>query len=604
MKKNFLFKWVSILGAISLLASTVLPGSWAFAQTTSESTDWDFYALHALPASNGDGEIIENSKANWWNGTYTSADGTYTVTIDETNRTITYSNISLKDPGANDEWRPDWRVWFGARFEHEGQGNKEVKIDQYTMDDGYVWVWLKADTVKQLVTAGTLTKEWNIDASYEGVSVTYNMIVDLSNIEIFDINNSSVIKVENWIITSVNGESTDWDVAVIHALPAKIGDTNITDNDDPINKQSGTYTSADGTYTVAIDETNRTITYSNISLKDPGANDEWRPDWAIWFGARFYHPWAITNNATFEWDPVSTNENYNDARRWITTGSIKKAVESGNLNKEILIPMSRDWNADQTYKMIINLTNIEFQDTDDEWNTITAIKVENWKITVLNWEPVQQSWGSSWGWGNWGGGSSAKESKTNTWTTATTTTWDTTDEPKTDDNQSPLDDGLTQELHDAYDFAHENGVTTMPTAAEANMYGPLTRIAMAKMLSQYAMNVLGQKPANIVVPEFPDVTAELNEEYSNAVTLAYQLGIMWINIQEFRPYDNATRAEFGTALSRMLFSTPDGEEYEWTALYYTNHLKKLLDEKIITNANPNLQELRWYVMIMLMRAAE
>jgi hypothetical protein len=30
----------------------------------------------------------------------------------------------------------------------------------------------------------------------------------------------------------------------------------------------------------------------------------------------------------------------------------------------------------------------------------------------------------------------------------------------------------------------------MPTAKEANMKGPLTRIAMAKMLSNYAINVL------------------------------------------------------------------------------------------------------------------
>ena len=59
-----------------------------------------------------------------------------------------------------------------------------------------------------------------------------------------------------------------------------------------------------------------------------------------------------------------------------------------------------------------------------------------------------------------------------------------------------------------------------------------------------------------------------------------------------------TRAEFATALSRLLFNTPDGED-----VYYTTHLQKLMDEKIITNNNPDLQELRGYVMIMLMRSA-
>jgi hypothetical protein len=46
---------------------------------------------------------------------------------------------------------------------------------------------------------------------------------------------------------------------------------------------------------------------------------------------------------------------------------------------------------------------------------------------------------------------------------------------------------------------------------------------MAKMLSNYATNVLGKKPENIIVPEFPDVSEKLNEEYGNAVDLAYQL---------------------------------------------------------------------------------
>jgi hypothetical protein len=36
---------------------------------------------------------------------------------------------------------------------------------------------------------------------------------------------------------------------------------------------------------------------------------------------------------------------------------------------------------------------------------------------------------------------------------------------------------------------------------------------MAKMLSNYAINVLGKKPANTIVPKFPDVDEKLNEDY-------------------------------------------------------------------------------------------
>jgi hypothetical protein len=42
---------------------------------------------------------------------------------------------------------------------------------------------------------------------------------------------------------------------------------------------------------------------------------------------------------------------------------------------------------------------------------------------------------------------------------------------------------------------------------------------------------------------------------------------------EFRPYDFVTRAQFGTALSRLLFGIEDGEE-----AYYSTHLAKLKAE--------------------------
>ncbi|MBQ5945680.1 hypothetical protein IJL65_04860 [bacterium] len=41
---------------------------------------------------------------------------------------------------------------------------------------------------------------------------------------------------------------------------------------------------------------------------------------------------------------------------------------------------------------------------------------------------------------------------------------------------------------------------------------------------------------------------------------------------EFRPFDMVTRAEFGTALSRMLYKLADGDPY------YVTHLAKLKEE--------------------------
>ena len=191
----------------------------------------------------------------------------------------------------------------------------------------------------------------------------------------------------------------------------------------------------------------------------------------------------------------------------------------------------------------------------------------------------------------------------NTWTVNTWTvdTWTNNNEETVTpaDPQAIQENGYTKEFNDAYEFAFANGITTMKNIEEAAMEDWLTRIAMAKMLSQYAINVLKKTPDTSKECKFTDVSEELDAQYDHGVTLACQLGIMWVWITEFRPDDLVVRAEFGTALSRLLFGLPDGEE-----AYYTTHLAKLKEAWIISNDDPSLEELRWYVMLMLMRSAK
>jgi len=159
----------------------------------------------------------------------------------------------------------------------------------------------------------------------------------------------------------------------------------------------------------------------------------------------------------------------------------------------------------------------------------------------------------------------------------------------------------TAEFKSAYSFAKTYWITSKETIQDAKMYTELTRIQMAKMLSQYAINVLGQTPDySRWVVSFNDVSNKLNKEYDNAVTLAYQLGIMGQNMKNnnFRPKDTVTRAEFATALSRMLYWIEDGK---WKTKYYEPHIAKLYNEWIINNTNAKMVEKRWYVMTMLMR---
>ncbi len=294
-----------------------------------------------------------------------------------------------------------------------------------------------------------------------------------------------------------------------------------------------------------------------------------------------------------------------------------------------------------TLNSVSNWTISSDKATAKEWDTITLTATPNTNYnftswTVKNWDvdvtvtnntftmpasnvTVSATFTSKPASYSWGGGSSRSSSTTTTKKDDTKKAEDTkaeetkadetkTDESKTEENKvdgnnndSVAPATFSQEFQDAYEFAYKNGITTMDSIEKADMYWPLTRVAMAKMLSQYAINVLGKEPDTTkVVPTFSDVDAKLDADYNNWITLAYQLWIMWIGINKYRPFDLVTRAEFGTALSRMLFGLEDGEWNEW----YSTHLAKLMEEQIITNNNPNLQELRGYVMIMLMRSAQ
>ena len=268
-------------------------------------------------------------------------------------------------------------------------------------------------------------------------------------------------------------------------------------------------------------------------------------------------------------------------------------------------------------------------------------------------EETRPSWWSSGWWGGWGWwGSSSKtdtgSTSSQTWnqinsnTGDTTLTWTNIKEPETNtgsniqtwsqvdySEQAPQDDtqdvnnspannapewqnntqngqSYSTEFQQAYEFAKWNWITTMPTIQKANMNWKLTRIAMAKMLSQYAVNVLWKEPdLSKWVVKFNDVTNKMDKDYDDWVTLAYQLWIMWQNMpwNNFRPNDEVTRAEFATALSRMAYWTSDWE-YKATSKYYIHHMEKLVKEWIITKDDPNMKELRGYVMIMLMRSAK
>lgn len=141
----------------------------------------------------------------------------------------------------------------------------------------------------------------------------------------------------------------------------------------------------------------------------------------------------------------------------------------------------------------------------------------------------------------------------------------------------------------------------MTSIDNADMYGNLTRVAMAKMVANYVLDLGLQELDTDKECNFPDVSASLDEAYDNGVTKACQLGLMGVGIEKFNPNGIVTRAEFGTVLSRALW----GDEYNDATPYYKAHLEALKAEGIMTKIdNPEMKEVRGYVMIMMQRADE
>ncbi len=153
------------------------------------------------------------------------------------------------------------------------------------------------------------------------------------------------------------------------------------------------------------------------------------------------------------------------------------------------------------------------------------------------------------------------------------------------------------EMQSAYEYAYRIGITTMPTIEQANMQGNLIRAHMAKMMVNYAKNVLGKTPDTSKSCRFDDINNQ-SQELKGYILQACQMGIMGQGISTFRPNDKVTRAEFGTVLSRIL----RWESFDGGTPYYTRHLQALKDAWIMKQIDtPNMLEIRGYVMIMLQR---
>ena len=156
------------------------------------------------------------------------------------------------------------------------------------------------------------------------------------------------------------------------------------------------------------------------------------------------------------------------------------------------------------------------------------------------------------------------------------------------------------DLKEAYYWAHDKSITTQSSIEAADLEGLITRQTMAKMISNFAINVLRKTPDTTKKCVFLDT--DISDSLLPHVITSCQLWLMGIWIDKFNPNSVVTRAEFWTILSRVLW----WDKYDkWKRhTFYERHLSALKDAWMMNNIdNPSQLEIRWYVFLMLLRTA-
>ncbi len=579
-----------------------------------------------------------NLKLEWWN--WTKYDSGHTD--------VTYARIDK-------EWQP-W--YFTEKLDYTmllpGSGfNVEIKklagnagADYNSQDLNITaitqWTW---DDVPSWVTTGIISmrgSEYPVYAWYKNWTIYYYAKTD----KIYMNPNSSYMFNNLRRVSSING---GFDTSKVTNMRGMFqNDTSLKSldlsgwNTSQVTNMQEVFQWCTSLQTLDLSSwnTNNVTTMGRIFDNCTGLNTIYVSDNFVTNNVEDDYQMFTTDTKLVWWNGTKYDSNYVDK----TYAKIDKAWQTGYFTDKnsFIVKFINTVNWTETLLTTskwhqINIPNMNWYTVkwvySDEAMT-QPIDLSNWLDGYTEiYVKYERNWWWNWGgssgwWWRWGSSSSSDSSNKNNDTTDSDTKWNDksntvsswtnveTDVSKNGKSESTASQAknnskktqisyndATEELMAAYRFAFRNWITTKSTTENARLYGSLTRIQMAKMLSQFAINVLWQEPdLSKWVANFSDVSRELDKKYDNWVTLAYQLGIMWKNLKnnKFRPYDEVTRAEFATALSRMLYHI---EDWTWKVKYYAPHIAKLYEEWILNRVDPKRIEKRWYVMIMLMRSA-
>lgn len=173
----------------------------------------------------------------------------------------------------------------------------------------------------------------------------------------------------------------------------------------------------------------------------------------------------------------------------------------------------------------------------------------------------------------------------------------------------PANAPYSQSLIDAFLWAYKHKITTTCPIESANLDGPLLRRHMAKMISEFAMQILDMKPNYSKTCSFPDLWDQ-TQEMKDYIKLSCQLGLMGYDADGttkralFEPNREVSRAQFATLLSRLLWDNMFDNNDD--TYYYVEHIKSLRAANIMDHdvSNPKRTEKRGEVLKMLKRSYE
>ena len=175
-----------------------------------------------------------------------------------------------------------------------------------------------------------------------------------------------------------------------------------------------------------------------------------------------------------------------------------------------------------------------------------------------------------------------------------------------EEQEDTVPEWVDPEVFDAYKWARKYWITTMDTLEEADPDGYVIRWHLAKMVVNFAVNVLWRElPAKIPAQcHWNDKESEWESaEIKMYAEQSCALWVMWIYMEEFLPNKIVDRWEFGTVLSRLLWWDKYNVIDTNNTWYYEKHLLALKDEEIMTQIDRPLsrKELRKRVWVMLRR---